>query len=103
MIRHVVLIKFRDDVSDSDIDALFNEELNGFKERVDGISAVSWGRSDSPEKIERGYMHGFIVDFKDWDAHKAYNDDSKHAVFEEKVLALTVGGLDGVLVFDLPM
>ena len=99
MIRHVVLIKFRGDVADSDIDAVF-QELNGFKERVDGIAAVSYGRSESPEKIERGHMHGFVVDFKDWDAHKAYNDDPQHAAFEEKVLSMTDGGLDGVLVFD---
>ena len=102
MIRHIVLIKFREDVADSDIDAVF-QEAHQFKERVDGIVAVSSGRSDSPEKIERGYMHGFIVDFKDWDAHKAYNDDPQHGAFEEKVLSMTVGGLDGVLVFDLPM
>jgi hypothetical protein len=65
-----------------------------------GILAIHSGRSESPEQIERGYLHGFTVDFADWDALAAYQAHPDH----KRVGAALVAGarrLDGILVFDL--
>lgn len=98
MIRHVVLIRFRAGLDDAAIAALF-APLPGLAARL-GFT-VAWGRSDSPERIERGYLHGFIAEFADWAALAAYQADAGHKAFGAGLVAHAEGGLDGILVFDL--
>ena len=101
MIRHIVLIRFRPDVADSHIAALF-AELHAIRAHLPGIGAIHAGRSESPEQIERGYMHGFTVDFTDWAALDAYQSHPDHRRLGAALVAAASGGLDGILVFDLP-
>jgi hypothetical protein len=98
MIRHIVLIRFRDGLTEPAIAALL-APLQPLSERL-GF-AVLWGRSESPEAIERGYLHGFTADFPDWAALQAYQDDPGHKAFGAGLVAHAQGGIDGILVFDL--
>ncbi len=101
MIRHIVLLKARNDVTDAHIATIF-ADLVAIQAKLPGILAVHTGRSESPEKIERGYMHGFTVDFIDWDALGAYQDHPDHKRAGAALVAAAEGGIDGILVFDLP-
>jgi hypothetical protein len=98
MIRHIVLIRFRDDLTETQAADLL-APLGPLSQRL-GFTA-HWGRSDSPEKIERGYRHGFTADFADWTALQAYQDDPGHKAFGGGLVAHAQGGIDGILVFDL--
>jgi hypothetical protein len=98
MIRHIVLLKARADVTDAQIDAIF-ADLHSLQP---GILAIHSGRSESPEKIERGYLHGFTVDFADWDALATYQAHPDHKRVGAALVAAAEGGIDGILVFDLP-
>ncbi len=100
MIRHIVLIRFRDVVPDATIDAIF-ADLHAIKAKLPGILAIHAGRSESPEQIERGYLHGFTVDFTDWQALAAYQDHPDHKRVGAALTAAAQGGIDGILVFDL--
>ena len=71
MIRHVVLIRFRPDVGEEEIAAIF-ADLHAIQSKLPGLLSIASGRSESPERIERGYMHGFVADFADWGALAAY-------------------------------
>jgi hypothetical protein len=102
MIRHIVLVRFRPDVAETTIAALW-DELRAIEGKVPGLGAIAAGRSQSPEKIERGYLHGFTVDFEDWQALAAYQVHPDHRRLGDRLVANAVGGLDGILVFDLPM
>jgi len=102
MIRHIVLVRFRPDMAESDIADIF-EALHAIKRVVPGVREIRAGRSESPEKIERGYMHGFTVDFEDWDALEAYQQHPDHRSVGQRFVDNAVGGLDGILVFDLPV
>lgn len=102
MIRHIVLIRFKPEVSAAHIAALFTE-LEEIRAQVPGILAITAGRSESPEKIERGYHHGFVVDFADWAALAAYQAHPDHQALGAKLVENAIGGLDGILVFDLPV
>ena len=64
--------------------------------------ACAAGRSESPEKIERGYLHGFTLDFASWEALATYAEDPDHKAFGAQLVAHAEGGIDGILVFDLP-
>lgn len=99
MIRHIVLLKARPEVTEAQIQAIF-ADLHSLK--LPGIIAIHSGRSESPEKIERGYLHGFTVDFADWDALATYQAHPDHKRVGAALVAAAQGGLDGILVFDLP-
>ncbi|NJS39215.1 MAG: Dabb family protein [Rhodobacteraceae bacterium] len=99
MIRHIVLMRARPTVTEADIAAIF-ADLHALS--LPGILAIHSGRSESPEGIERGYLHGFTVDFSDWDALAAYQAHPDHKRAGAALIAASEGGLDGILVFDLP-
>jgi NAD(P)-dependent dehydrogenase (short-subunit alcohol dehydrogenase family) len=99
MIRHIVLFRFRADVSETAIEAMF-DEVKALHGRIEGLVAVSAGRSHSPEKIERGYMHALVVDFTDWAGLQRYQDDPDHKATGAKFVAACIGGIEGILVVD---
>lgn len=101
MIRHIVLIRFRPEVTEGTIASIF-ADLCGLKGRLPGLLAIHAGRSESPEGIERGYLHGFTADFSDWAALAAYQAHPDHRRAGDALVAHAQGGLDGILVFDLP-
>lgn len=101
MIRHIVLVRFAPDLEEEQIDDIF-ADLHGIADKIPGLLGIHAGRSESPEKIERGYMHGFTVDFTDWNALAAYQEHPDHKKLGARLVANAVGGLDGLLVFDLP-
>jgi hypothetical protein len=102
MIRHVVLIRFRREVGEAQIAAIFRD-LHSIRSKVPGLLSITSGRSESPEKIERGYMHGFVADFTDWAALASYQRHPDHRRVGAALVDAARGGIDGILVFDLPV
>ena len=100
MIRHIVLTKFKPDVSEETIKDIYNG-LATLTEKLPGAANFSGGRSESPEQIERGYMHGFVIDFDSWDALQTYADNEEHQALGGQLVVNAVGGIDGILVLDL--
>ena len=100
LIKHIVLVRFRADVTEVAIAAIF-ADLQAIKSVLPGVLAITSGRSESPEKMERGYMHGFVADFTNWAALDAYQNHPDHKRVGAALVANAVGGIDGILVFDL--
>ena len=100
MIRHIVLVRFLPTMSETDIADVF-ADLHRIRDRIPGLLDITAGKSESPEKMERGYMHGFVVDFADWAALQAYQDYPDHQSLGARLVAASVGGKDGILCFDL--
>lgn len=100
MIRHIVLIRFQPEVTEAQIAGMF-AALPKLAAKLGFTFAA--GRSESPEKIERGYLHGFTIDFASWADLQTYADDPGHKVFGGQLVAHAVGGVEGILVFDLDM
>ena len=100
MIRHIVLTKFKPDTSEETIAEIY-AGLSALTNKLPGAHNFTGGRSESPEKIERGYMHGFVIDFDDWDALQTYAENKEHKALGAQLVAHAVGGIDGILVLDL--
>lgn len=100
MIRHIVLFKFKSEVSETKISELF-KELHEIEGKLPDLLGITSGRSESPEQMERGYMHGFVADFKSWDGLQAYQDHPDHQAIGAKLTEHAAGGKDGILCFDL--
>ena len=99
MIRHVVFCKFRKDLSDADIAAVF-EAIKGLQAKIGGILAITTGRDMSPEGLQKGFTHGFTVDFTDAAARDAYLPHPEHQKVGAMVVAAAEGGKEGLAVVD---
>lgn len=102
MIRHIVLIRFRSGITEEHIESLF-AEIAALQPRIPGMVNVASGRSLELEKLEKGFRHGFIVDFENAAALEAYQKNEDHRRTGAKLVEATEGGLEGILVFDLPV
>jgi stress responsive alpha/beta barrel protein len=99
MIHHLVLLRFRRDVPPKEIDAAF-ALLAGLKKTIPGLTSFTGGPYSSPEGLNRGYTHGFVMTFRDAPSRDGYLDHPEHVKVKERVGALLEGGLDGVVAFD---
>ncbi|AXI42647.1 Dabb family protein [Sulfitobacter sp. SK011] len=100
MIRHIVLTKFKPDTTEDEIAGIY-AGLSALAEKLPGAQNFTGGRSESPEQIERGYMHGFVIDFDNWAALQNYANDPEHQALGGQLVANATGGIDGILVLDL--
>lgn len=99
MIRHVVLFKLRKDLDEKMADDIF-VALKGLKVQVPGILAVTTGRDQSPEGLQRGNTHGFTVDFANAAARDAYLPHPAHQKVGAMVVGAAEGGIEGITVLD---
>ncbi len=100
MIRHIVLVHFRQDVTAEDKAEIYGE-LGALRGHLPGIVDFQCGENVSPETaVVRDLKDGFWVDFEDAAARDAYLADEKHQAAGSKLVALAEGGLDGITVAD---
>jgi hypothetical protein len=99
MITHMVLLRFRKDAAQQDVDRVF-AELAGLKSRIPGLLSFSGGAYSSPEGMSKGFTHGFSMTFRDAAARDVYLPHPEHERVKTMVLALLDSGLDGVVAFD---
>jgi hypothetical protein len=102
MIRHIVLTKFKPDVPEDRIARIY-AGLAAVTKALPGARDFKGGRSDSPEKIERGYQHGFVIDFDNWDALANYAANPDHKALGQQLVDNAEGGIDGILVLDIDL
>ena len=100
MIRHIVLTKFKPETAEATIAEVYLG-LSALTDNLSGAHNFTGGRSQSPEQIERGYMHGFVIDFDSWANLKTYSQHPKHKELGAQLVDNAVGGIDGILVIDL--
>jgi hypothetical protein len=98
MIRHIVLLKIKADTAQETVDRI-QRELAGLKAKIQGILSFDWGAYSSDEGLNKGFTHGFVMDFESAAARDAYLPHPEH----EKVKALVlenINGLEDVIAFD---
>lgn len=101
MIRHCVFIRFRPDVTASERQALM-ADIAALQHRLPGILAVHVGANVSPETgMDKGYSDGFIVDFDGPAARDAYLEDPGHREVGGRLVAASLGGVEGIFVYDI--
>ena len=96
MIRHAVFCRFR---GDADIAAI-SAALKGLQSKIDGILAITIGADASPEGLQKGFTHGFTVDFTTAAARDAYLPHPEHQKVGAMIVAAVDGGVGGLAVID---
>jgi hypothetical protein len=100
MIRHIVLFKLREDVREGELQKIF-DGLAALRHAVPGMIDFHGSENFSPEGLNRGYSHGFTIDFMDVKARDTYLVDPEHKALGEKLTAVADGGKSGLLVLDI--
>lgn len=101
MIRHFVLLRFRDDVSEETKVSIYGD-LDALRGHIDGIRHFQAGPNISVEyELIRGFKDAFWFDFEDAKVRDAYLVDAAHQAAGARIVDHTVGGPDGVVVVDM--
>ncbi len=99
MIRHIVLIRFRPQLPAADVAAI-DAAFRRLQARLDGFLSYCGGPDVNFEGLDRGYRHGFVLDFVDQAARMRYHEDPEHKELGALLVAAADGGIDGLLVVD---
>jgi hypothetical protein len=95
MIRHILLIKFKENTDPQKIERL-RGLFEATPEKVEGVESVEWGLNDSPEELNKGYSHAVLITFADEAARQNYLPHPEHEALKEVFIPL----LEDIIVFD---
>jgi hypothetical protein len=80
VLRHAVFFSFKEESSEEDIQGV----VDAFCElpaKIDEITDLRWGVNNSPEGLNDGFTHCFLLSFKDEAGRAAYLPHDAHAAF----------------------
>jgi len=86
-VLHVVAFKFNEEATKEQIDKVCRD-FRTLKKKIPEILSYKAGVNNSPEKLNKGFKHCFILSFKDVKARDAYLIHPAHKEF-----AKSLGGL----------
>ena len=84
-LRHVVLFKFKDSSSKADVQKLV-DEFRGLSKKIPFIADFEYGVNNSPEGLNEGLTHCFLVTFKNEKDRDAYIPHAAHKAFVEVLM-----------------
>ena len=85
--RHVVAFKFKETATDAQIQEII-EGFGKLQDDIPEIIAFEHGTNVSPEGLDQGFTHVFLVTFKDKAGLAVYLPHPAHKTFVEKLLPL---------------
>lgn len=94
-LRHVVVFKYKDGVSAGQIQKV-EEAFFALKDKIPAIAAFESGTNNSPENLNKGLTHCYLITFKTEKDRDAYLVHPAHKAFVDIVKPV----LDDVLVID---
>lgn len=95
MVRHYGIFQFKPEVSEAQIDECFSA-MKGMVGQIPGLQDLEHGPYESPEGLNEGFTHGFIMTFDSPESRDAYLPHPVH----ESVKDIVVPRLERVIVFD---
>lgn len=95
LLRHVVLLKFKDASTPADIKKV-EGAFRDLPSKIKAVKGFEWGTNNSPENINQGFTHCFFVTFKTEKDRQDYLPHPAHKAFVD----VLTPHLDKVLVID---
>jgi hypothetical protein len=96
-VKHIVVFKYKEAATPAQIDEV-TTAFKALKGKIPGIISVETGVNNSPEKLNKGFTHVYLLTFKDVASRDAYLPHPEHKKFGE--LLSRLGVLEDVLVVD---
>ena len=95
MIRHILLIKFKQEAQSTEI-AKLRALFEQMPSKIEGVLEVEWGLNDSPEGKNQGFTHSVLMTFVDEAGRQNYLPHPEHDALKDVFRPL----LDDIIVFD---
>ncbi len=95
VLRHVVLFRFQPNLQAAQIDEI-NVAFHRLQHAIPEIRDFERGTNNSPEKLDKGFTHAYVISFSSEEDRAAYLPHAAHQKFVE----LIGNKLADVLVFD---
>lgn len=95
LLRHVVLFKFKDDADPAAI-ARAEEAFVALPNKIPEIQDFEWGMNNSPEGLNKGFTHCYLLTFSSEEDRATYLPHPDHKAFG----ALLSDILEDVTVID---
>jgi heme-degrading monooxygenase HmoA len=95
MLRHIVLYKFKDNLTPGEVQEVI-DAFAALPKKIDTIAGFERGTNVSPEEKSEGLTHAFVVTFRDEAGRDAYLKHPEHLKYVEVVR----NRRDKVVVFD---
>ena len=95
VLRHVVCFKFKDTAKSSEVNTVV-KAFAALEKKITAIKDFEMGRNNSPEVLDKGFTHCFVVTFADEQGRKEYLPHPEHKKFVELLKPI----LDDVFVID---
>ena len=96
-VRHVVVFRYKPDASPEKIQQV-TDAIMALKDKIPGILSMEHGVNNSPEKLNQGFTHVFLITFTNAAARDTYLPHPAHKAFG--TLLGSLGILDAVFVVD---
>jgi len=94
-VKHVVAFKFKDSATKEEI-ANVEREFKALKKKIDVIRSLDWGHNISPENLNKGFTHGWVLTFDSEEDRNTYLHHPEH----EKFATLAKSMIADVFVLD---
>src|SRR5829696_9072017 len=79
-VKHMVAFKFKDGALEADIEKL-NDAFRALPEKIDEIRTFEMGVNNSPEKLNKGCTHGYLLTFDSEADRDTYLNHPAHKEF----------------------
>ena len=79
-VRHVVVFKYKDEATEKQIQQI-TDAFRDLQESIPGIISFEHGINNSPEGLNRGLTHVYLLTFEDEAARDAYLPHPEHKAF----------------------
>lgn len=96
-VRHVVVFKYKDGATDAQIKEI-TDAFRDLKDKIPGIIAFEHGVNNSPEGLNQGFTHVYLLTFEDEEARDVYLPHPEHEAFG--AILKGSGIFDGAYVVD---
>lgn len=96
-VKHVVVFKYKSTATPEQIDQV-TAAFKGLNGKIPGIVSFEYGTNNSPEKLNKGFTHVYLLTFTDAAARDAYLPHPEHRKFGE--LLRKLGVLEEAFVVD---
>ena len=94
-IQHVVSFKFKSTATPQQVQKVV-DDFAALKKKIPQITSFEWGTNISPEKLNKGFTHCFVLSFKSEKDRDAYLVHPDHKAFGEGLAPV----LEDVFVID---
>lgn len=93
--RHLVMFQFKEDAPPKKVQHI-ESEFVALADKISEIESLEWGHNISPEGLNDGLTHCFLITFKSKQGFEAYLPHPAHKAFVEQLKPI----LEKVVVLD---